>query len=411
MTRIVSWGLAILASVTLLACPDKSSAIDADAAAPPTNDAPEGGADATGADARVDASGSSDATADAAPCIGGGFEVPGNGMDDDCDGTADVVAACDNGLSSAPAQTSDYARALGLCRTTTEAATNTWGLVAAEWTRADGTGTPAVDQHAVRSAFGAIAPLEGTAFVVLSTGHAAAPSQTSPSFVAFDPGANNATTSAFPSDWYVANGNKVPNSPGCPAPSGTQAYDPVALKLRIRVPSNAHSFTVRARLLSAEFPEYVCSPYNDFFVALLDSSYAGTHANPADKNLAVYTSGAFSYPLGVNMAYAGTGLFTACVNGKTGCASGATVGAIATCSAAADLVGTGLDTARSGSCDPNSIEGGGTAWLAIAGNVVPGELATLRFALWDTSDATLDTVVLLDKFVWSTAEVTPGATP
>ena len=60
------------------------------------------------------------------------------------------------------------------------------------------------------------------------------------------------------------------------------------LTLQIRVPSNAHSFKLSTNFFSAEFPEWTCSSFNDFFVVLLDSTYAGDPPNPMDKNLAFY---------------------------------------------------------------------------------------------------------------------------
>ena len=47
----------------------------------------------------------------------------------------------------------------------------------------------------------------------------------------------------------------------------------------------------------------------------------------------------------------------------------------------------------------------------LRGNVVPSEIITLRFAIWDTSDGLLDSVVLLDSFQWSSSTVTPGMSP
>ena len=52
--------------------------------------------------------------------------------------------------------------------------------------------------------------------------------------------------------------------------------------------------------------------------------------------------------------------------------------------------------------------GGGTDWLMLRGNVVPGEIITLRFALWDTGDGIYDSVVILDNFQWSAQPVTTG---
>jgi hypothetical protein len=182
------------------------------------------------------------------------------------------------------------------------------------------------------------------------------------------------------------------------------------LTLRIRVPNEAHSFKVSAKFFSSEFPEWVCSSYNDFFVVLLDSTYSGTPANPTDKNLAVYiTPDSRHYPVGVNLVSGNTGLFTDCVNGTTGCAGG-TLGSTATCTGTSGLTGTGFDVADPGQCNANSLVGGATSWMNIRGNVVPGEVITLRFAIWDTGDGTYDSLVLLDNFEWSSQTVTPGAT-
>ncbi len=179
------------------------------------------------------------------------------------------------------------------------------------------------------------------------------------------------------------------------------------LTLRVRVPNNAKSFAVAAKFFTAEYPEYVCSQFNDFFIALLDSSYAGTNANPADKNIAVYDIGnGQKYPMGVNLA--NVGLLTQCVNGTTGCAQGGIVGSMNSCTGTSGLTGTGMDDAAQNLCNANSLVGGGTDWLTLRGNVVPGEIIILRFAIWDTSDGLYDSVVLLDNFQWSASATIPG---
>jgi hypothetical protein len=63
-----------------------------------------------------------------------------------------------------------------------------------------------------------------------------------------------------------------------------------------------------------------------------------------------------------------------------------------------------------GWCGASNKLGGGTDWLVIRGNVLPGENVNLRFAIWDTGDRAWDSLVLLDNFQWSTDWVEPGAT-
>ena len=72
------------------------------------------------------------------------------------------------------------------------------------------------------------------------------------------------------------------------------------------------------------------------------------------------------------------------------------------------LANTGFDTATSGECDSNSKEGGGTGWLTTSGNVVGGEIITLRIGIWDTSDHILDSLAVIDGFKWSADPATPG---
>jgi hypothetical protein len=175
------------------------------------------------------------------------------------------------------------------------------------------------------------------------------------------------------------------------------------LKLRVRVPTNARSFSVTSNFFSAEYPEWVCSPYNDFFVVLLDSTFAGDPANPPDKNLARYTAPDMTdYPVGVNLAYGNTGLFQVCQNGPSGCENEAEAG-----TGTAALVGTGFDS-NTGGCGSSNFAGGGTGWLVTSGNVVPGEVIELRLAIWDTSDHGYDSLVLLDNFQWSVDASDPG---
>lgn len=351
----------------------------------------------------------SDGCGDPALVNPGAFEAPDNMVDDDCDGMTDnaVAATCDSGLTSNSADPMDYAKAIELCQTATMNDTK-WGVISAQFVLPSGTGAPKADQRSIRPAFGSTTVRAGSSFVVLSTGNAAAPNQTNPGYAAFQGGKDLSTTSALPADWLAANGNAVPNAPGCPGPSGKNGHDAIMLELKIRTPTNAKSFKLSTNFMSAEYPEWTCSPYNDFFVVLLDSTWNGQPANPADKNLAIYKSPQNqTYPVGVNLAHGNTGLFQQCMNGNTGCSLGATSGTINTCVGTGELAGTGMDTVLSG-CGANNLAGGGTGWLVTSGNVVGGEIITLRIAIWDTSDGALDSLSIIDNFEWSVDASEPG---
>ena len=350
----------------------------------------------------------------------GAFEVDGNMVDDDCDGTVDnALATCDNGLPSNSSVGLHYSNAMDLCRQTLENPPTpdqrTWGVISADFHLADGQGTPAANSRSIRTGYGSgVTPILGNALAVLSSGVAAAqaaPNNTAPNWLAFQEGEDMLTTSAPPNDWLTANGGVFPNAPGCPQPI-TTAQDPIMLRLRVRVPTNANSFSVNSFFYSSEYPEWVCSEYNDFLLVLLDSAYptgTGMMDNPVDKNLAIYTAGASVYPVGVNLAF-GTGLFSQCINGPTGCGLGSVAGNNNACMGTGQLAGTGFDINNppGGGCGSSTLAGGGTGWLTTSGNVVPGEIIELRFIVWDTGDHIYDSLVLLDNFQWSVTASTPG---
>jgi hypothetical protein len=267
------------------------------------------------------------------------------GVDNDCDGKVDEgPEICDVGLD--PAQAGDLARAMELCK----------------WTRSAGITTTASSKarNIVRQFGATYVPRAGSSMVVLATGVAA--DQSDPRFVNPNEGTPFQNTGAHP--------NPQPDpADGCGAADPSTVYDVSELTLELRVPTNARSFSFDFNFMSGEFPEWVCSLYDDTFLVLLESS--SFHGNVSFD--------AMGRPVTVNI-----GFFEVCE-----------VGAKPTCTGDEDLRGTGYDGGV----------GGGTGWLTTTAPVTPGEIIRLRFMIFDEGDRYYDSLALIDNFRWDAKPV------
>jgi hypothetical protein len=264
--------------------------------------------------------------------------------------------------------------------------------------------------------------------MVISSGIASDGVQTNPGPNGGAPGGGNVSTAHNPQstadmsgcvlphclkDWFstanqpLKQANELPVAPGCGSGSAggpSLARDSVMLYLRLRAPTNSRAFSFNSYFFSAEYPEFVCSTFNDQFVALVDTPTGAPSpiANPIDKNLMTYINGGQKWPIGINVAK-GTNLFSVCESqmSNPGCwdpdvsATSCTLGK-------AQLTGTGFEA--SGGCTI----GGGTFWLTTAGNVIPGDIVELRFSIWDVGDFAFDSLALLDGFQWLPSATLPG---
>jgi hypothetical protein len=313
----------------------------------------------------------------------GAFDFPNN-LDDDCNGGVDNPStACGAGLEYTSQDALDYAKAIELCQTTTAAATGAnkkWGVISAELRLANGAGTPAPESHAIITSMGSVlGPRANQNFVLLSSGLAATPGQPY-----YEPGTPQSgwahfTQSAPPPGFPT-------NKQGCPQPDPSAAYDPVNLKITLRVPTNASSFGFDHAFFSAEYPEYACSNFNDLWVALLDTAAPGIANN---RNVIFDPQGT---PGSVNLNF-----FDRCVAGPTGCAG--TPGFNFCAGGKTELNGTGYGDPDS-ACGPPSSIGGSTGWITTRAPVVPGETITLQFIVWDSSDHIFDSASILDNVHW-----------
>ena len=178
------------------------------------------------------------------------------------------------------------------------------------------------------------------------------------------------------------------------------------LVLTIRAPTNARAFSFNSYFFSAEFPEYVCTPYNDQFIALVDTPNGTPSpiANPVDKNLMTLTQNNQKWPIAINIA-SGTSVFSVCdAASKSQQCQGQQVSSISCGLGATQLDGTGFEKPATDNC----LVGGGTYWLTTAGNVIPGDTVQLRIAIWDVSDSIFASTALIDGFQWLTNATLPG---
>lgn len=329
----------------------------------------------------------------------GAFEALGNSVDDDCDpATSDVTpsAACSSTAKFASVTAFDFARAMDLCDTTTlnpPLPQKKWGLISAAHRGADGlapTAQAASDmqnfQTAVMSVFGTNnVPRRNATMGVFSNGRARDTNDVG--FVSPAAGTSFGRGIAFPgagplATYLAAHGGSL--APGrcgnTQCPTGVGAYDSVNVRLQIRVPTNALGFSYDFKFFSAEYQTYQCTQFNDYYLAMLTSSAQGL---PADRQISFDTLG---NPVSVN-----NGFFQACGGNGKNCG---------TCPVGiSTLAGTGFD---------GPVAGGATTWLTTDAPVVPGEIITLEFILFDVQDNTYDSTMLLDNFRWSLTPVTVG---
>jgi hypothetical protein len=369
----------------------------------------------------------------------GALEVVGNGVDDNCNNLTDLfdaqdTIACDANLASNSQNGVDYAKAIGICRQTTAnapKAQKTWGLLSAQIQRADGSALQDFRAISIRTGFGSnVTPLNGSKVMAISSGIAADATQTSPGPNGGAPAGFNVSTPHTPvstadistcnnatciKDWFTAanpplkNANALPTAPNCGsgnAGTPSSARDSAMLVLTMRAPTNAKAFSFNSFFYSAEYPEYVCTDYNDQLVALVDTpnGVPSPIANPIDKNLMTFAQAGQKWPIGINIAK-GTSLFSVCESQQANPGCWDTDVSASSCALGiGSLAGTGYEKPSGQSCTI----GGGTYWLTTAGNVIPGDTVRLRIAIWDVGDTSFDSLALIDGFQWLANATLPG---
>ena len=274
----------------------------------------------------------------------GGNEIP-EGIDNDCDGVTDeALEPCDTGLNRTV--DTDYPKAMELC----------------DWVQ--GTQfvqSPDPSARNILPDFGTYQPHAGASVVTLSTGRAvdaAGPGYVNPGGIGGGTGFSNSAPHPLP---------QPDPGDGCGSADPPTVQDYTELKYTIKVPPNASSLAFDFNFMSGEFPQFVCSPFDDTFLAILSSTSFNGNIS-FDEQMR---------PVTINI-----GFFDVCQPAQG-----------PNCVSNAELSTSGFEAY------------GGTGWLHTVAPVTGGETITLRFTLHDEGDNVLDSLVLMDNFSWGVEPV------
>jgi hypothetical protein len=308
----------------------------------------------------------------------GAIDVPGNMVDDDCDGTVDNPPKPCDGANGGMNDATSLAQAFEQCDPRFFKGAMLVGP-------SDGKARNVVAK------FGVLQPEAGKNMAFISTGLAL--DKSSSSFVEPQQGTNLGDTNTYNNPLP-----SIPTNPMCSSnplgggssqPSTVNDYTELVVKLK--APTNANTFSFQFQFFSAEYPEFVCSQFNDEFLVLMESP--GEFQTPSN----------ISFDMNKNPITVNNGLFTVCQNW--------TQPYTMNCKQPVSTIsGTGYEDPQSmasgggigggGGGDTTPI-GGSTGWLTTTAPVTPGEEVTLHFIIFDEGDHIYDSAVLIDNFQWS----------
>ena len=311
-----------------------------------------------------------------------------DGIDNDCDGQIDNLRTCDASLSAGhDTSAADYASAMDICDNAKCSV-----VMNAAWYGPNDQYAHRITKHMGSNTL--FHPHKGTYMAFLSTGTADDDVDTS----TYTPGDGTDLQNTYnnPSQ-LLANQNVNPCGTGKDEP--TTVHDYTELRLTLKAPINAGSFTFDFNFFSEEYPEYVCHGFNDTFLAMLTSQQYTTPTQIAfDGN---------GHRINVNNSF-----FADCQTVTT--TQPSNLGYTHTCSGALSLLGgTGYELKygqTSFTLGNGNWGSGATDWLKTTAPIQPGETFTLSFIIYDEGDGLMDSAIDLDNFRWHSTTLSSPVT-
>lgn len=289
------------------------------------------------------------------------------------------AGGCDGETPTELSDAKDFAKAIGLCKVADGSFADDWGLISARLENGFGAATaPGKEQVGSLGKFGnKLRPREGSKLAVLSTGYAL--EYNGKSGASFKTGGKppRAASGVLPEGYPKA-------SKSCGL--ATDVHDVAGVHLEVKAPKNATGVSFDFNFFSSEWPEFVCSSFNDGFLAFVRSK-AKTDNISFDKQ---------GNPVSVN-----NGFFDRCTPGTpTGCAGGQNVTLSLCPGGGEELGGTGFEAPGTYCAGKVSVGGGATGWLTSKLPLQGGEVFEIDFLIWNTGDTALDSSVLIDNFTF-----------
>lgn len=260
------------------------------------------------------------------------------------------LPACDQGIALDDSDAMNAAKAIDLCQTTTQN-DDTWGVLEANFIRADGSLASNIKQWGMMKDFGdSVSARKGSRMLVLSSGRARSHVQTSACGNNSCPGYGVGVPPAgFPQDIT-----------GC-IPLNPNVNDDIGFEVKLRAPKSAKGFSIDHCYFTFDYPQLLCTSFADQFVILVSPDRSGA----VNGNIAMDSK---DNPIGVDNQFMDP-------------------------SQSSLLKGTGFKEWG---------QAGTTGWLRTSTPVQGGEVFTIRFIIWDTGDQSFDSSVLIDNFKWLT---------